>query len=186
MIVASVLVCAGLVSSAVANGTTATAAKASSSATTKAPPALSASTMNADLAKLKSGKRLSARQLKKLGLKQVSRKELARIKQLRKQSTGARTAQVGATPWYTWRNARNSWADRRYSGPYWHITDWQPYYVVYDNWKTCTYSGTGCIDAHAYTYKYLLRWRYNGLWYYYDTTGYTTDPYGPGWGPYPS
>ena len=92
---------------------------------------------------------------------------------------------VGSYYWYTWHNARNSWADRYYSGPYYSYP-WYPYYVIYDNWKTCTYSGGSCIDAHAYTYQYFLYYYPNSTWYYYNTGGYDSGSYGIGWGPYAS
>lgn len=180
---ASLVVMVGLVGAAQAGAT---------APTTNAPPAVKASTRAADLSKLGSSKRLSAHQLKALGLKPLSRQQVARIKQLQKKSNGAartsaRTASVvGTNYWYTWENARNSWSDRYYSGPYYSYP-WYPYYVVYDNWKTCTYSGTNCIDAHAYTYQYYLYYYPNGTWYYYGPGGYQSNSttYG-GWGPYSS
>jgi hypothetical protein len=152
---------------------------------TKAPPAVKASTRAADLAKFRSGKRLSARQLRALGLKPLSHRQVARIKKLQKMSKHRATmSAVGAHYWFTWQNARNSWSDRYYSGPYYSYP-WYPYYVVYDNWKTCTFSGTNCIDAHAYTYQYYLYYYPNGTWYYYNTGGYQSNSVNySGFGPY--
>jgi hypothetical protein len=158
------------------------AAAKPSGQTTHAPPAVSAQQRQADLSKLGS-KRLSPQQMRALGLKKVTGSELARIKQLTSHKSTARTAAAGSYYWFTWHNARVSWSDRYYSGPYYSYP-WYPYYVVYDNWKTCTYSGSSCQSAYAYTYGYYLYY-YGSGWYYYFG-GYTTDWTGdnPSGGPY--
>jgi hypothetical protein len=178
--IASLLTMVGLMSVASVN---ALAAKPAAR-TTHAPPAVSLGTREQALSAL-GNKVLTREQLKALGLKRVPRAELARIKTLRKHAGGVRVATAGTNYWYTWQNDRNSWVDRYYSGPYYSYP-WYPYYVVYDNFKTCTYSGTGCIDGDAYTFQYLLYYYPNGTWYYYNTGAYqgsSTNPYG-GFGPY--
>ena len=180
--IASALACVGMVTSAEASP--AKAVRSAAAQTTNAPAAVDAATRAADLAKLGNG-RLTAHQIKKFGLKPVSGAQLARIKSLQKASHGVASAStVGSYFWYTWQNARNSWSDRYYSGPYYSYP-WYPYYVVYDNWKTCTYSGTSCLSAHAYTYQYYLYYYPNGTWYYYNTGGYQSNSTNySGWGPY--
>jgi hypothetical protein len=179
----------GLASLALMVGLVGTAQAAATAPTTSAPPAVKASTRAADLSKLNlgSGKRLNAHQLKALGLKRVSGQDLARVQKLQKKSKDTASASaVGSTYWYTWQNARNSWVDRYYSGAYYSYP-WYPYYVVYDNFKTCTYDGSYCVDAHAYTYQYLLYYYPNGTWYYYNTCQYQSNSTDcSGFGPYGS
>jgi hypothetical protein len=178
MTIASLLTMVGIIGFAQVG-----AAAAKPSRTTHAPHAISAQTREAALAKL-GHKRLSSQELRRLGLRRVSGKQLARIRQLRNHRGMARTSAVGTYYWFTWQNARNSWVDRYYSGAYYSYP-WYPYYVVYDNFKTCTYSGYYCIDANAYTYQYLLYYYPNGTWYYYNTGGYQSNSTDySGWGPY--
>jgi hypothetical protein len=163
-------------------------AHATAAPTTSAPPEVSAATRAADLSKLNLGsKRLSKIELKALGLKPLARRDVARVKRLQAQREGTATASAaGSYYWYTWQNARNSWSDRYYSGAYYSYP-WYPYYVVYDNFKTCTYSGTDCLDGHAYTYQYYLYYYPNSTWYYYNTGGYQSNSTDySGWGPYSS
>ena len=128
------------------------AAAKPSGETTHAPPAISVATREATLPKLDS-KRLSAQQLK--GLKPASHQQLAGIKQLQKNKAAARAATAGTYYWTTYHYYGNIWVDRYYSGPYYSYSPWYPYYVVYDNFKVCTASGTGCYSANAYTYSVL-------------------------------
>jgi hypothetical protein len=184
---------AALASLALVSGFAGTATAATSTPTAKAPPAVSAATQAADLSKLKAdlsklgNAKLTAAQAKSLGLQKASSKDVARLKQLQKQnSSQAKASHVGSYFWYTWHNARNSWVDRFYSGPYYSYP-WYPYYVIYDNFITCNYSGTGCIDADAYTYQYYLYYYPNGTWYFYNTCSYQSDSIScSGWGPYSS
>jgi len=179
LILASLALLVGVVASAQSS-----ARPSKTALTTKAPPALSASTRAADLSRL-GNKHLSTKQLKALGLKPASRQQVARIKQLQKSSSKsvARSSHVGTYAWYTNHYYGNTWQDVRYSGTYtWGY--WDPYYVIYDNFKTCNNSGTGCIDADAYTYQYLLHYTPNNTWYYYGPSGYTTGHQLVGFGPY--
>jgi len=178
LLLASLALLVGVVASAQSN-----ARPSNTALTTKAPRALSASTRAADLSKL-GNKRLSSKQLKALGLKPASRQQLARLKQLQKSSKSvARTSHVGTYAWYTNHYYGNTWQDVRYSGPY-YSGYWSPYYVIYDNFKTCTNSGTGCIDGDAFTYQYFLHYTPNNTWYYYGPSGYTTYHQALGFGPY--
>jgi len=180
LILASLALLVGVVGSAQAGSSSARPSK--NALTTKAPTALSASKRAADLSKL-ANKHLSSKQLKALGLRKASPQQVARIKQLQKSSKAAKTSHVGPYAWFTRQYAGNTWQDVRYSGPY-YSGYWSPYYVIYDNFKTCTNSGTGCIDADAYTYQYLLRWSPNNTYYYYGPSGYSTGHQAVGYGPY--
>ena len=56
---------------------------------------------------------------------------------------------------------------------------WRSDYL-YDNFKTCDSGGGSCIDANAYTYKYLVYdYRYQSWSWWYNGS----DPNGGGWGP---
>ena len=138
---------------------------AAPSQTTKAPPVIPAQTRNALLSQLarslsKLGRGPTLQQLKALGLRPASRQQVARFKQLQSRHL-ARAATAGATYWYTWQYSGNIWVDDYYSGPYFTdgATDlvdgsfYSEYYIVYDNFKTCTSSGGDCLDASAYTYQ---------------------------------
>jgi hypothetical protein len=83
-----------------------------------------------------------------------------------------------------WQYSGNIWVESCYNGPYWGSVSWHPYYVIYDNFFTCTNSGTNCIDAHSYTYQYELDWYGTGHWYFDGPSGYTTYHQHVGFGPY--
>jgi hypothetical protein len=178
MTLASLSLVIGLVGSAEAGATAPAPAQ-----TTKAPAALAASTREAVLSKLGSSKHLSRQQLKALGLKPASRQQVARIKQLQKKSNrAARTSTVGCTYWYTHQYYGVIWIDSYYCGPYYSYP-WYPYYVIYNNWKFCTTSGTNCINLNIWTYEYLVYYYPNSTWYYYGPSGYTSSPQPVGFGP---
>lgn len=159
--------------------TQASAAAASPLHTTSAPPAARVKA-DAKLSFLKEDKRLDRQQLKALGLKPLSSQEVARIHGLSRSNGTAKTAAVGSYYLYSWHNYLFSWADRYYSeySYYYNSNESVYYYFYYDNWKTCTTTGSGCIDAHAYTYFYYEYLYYYGTWYSYGPYGY------PGYGPY--
>ena len=84
-------------------------------------------------------------------------------------------------------NYGHVWVDAYYSGPYYSYPPWYPYYVIYNNYKLCNYSGAGCLSANIYTYTYYLDWYGTGSWYYYGPAGYSPASSGIpvyGFGPY--
>ena len=124
---------------------------------------------------------LTAKQIKTEGVavKRVSPKVALLARQLRSRTRGARAATAGSTYWYTYQSLDNSWVDRWYTGGFYSYPYY--YYVVYDNFKTCEYSGNNCIDGNAYTYRYLVYDYETGGWYWWYNEN---DPEGGGWGPY--
>ena len=172
------------------------ATAASAAQTTKAPPAVRASTRDAGLSELATtlakfhvnrNTRLSVNELKALGLKSLSSQESARVNKLAK-SHGAKAATAGTYYWYTYHYYGHVWVDVYYSGPYYWYPYWHPYYVVYNNYKLCNYSGTGCLSTNLYTYTDYLDWYGNGSWYCYSPySAYSSSSGGIpvyGYGPY--
>jgi hypothetical protein len=150
-------------------------------AQTTPAPASAAAVRKAHTLRLDAGKSLNAKRLKAegVGVKPASRGVTRLANQLRKRAGGAKAATAGSTYWYTFQNYDNSWVDRFYTGGFYEYP--YEYYVVYDNFKTCEYTGENCIDGNAFTYQYLV--------YYYPTEEWfweynTSDPNGGGWGPY--
>jgi hypothetical protein len=120
---------------------------------------------------LKTGDRLDSAGLKALGVKKLKGKKLATAQNLQAEANAQGefgTQRVGTYYWYSWQYTDWFWVDTYYDFSY-YSGDYY-YYTVFDNYKVCTLSGTGCIAAGAYTYYYLLY--YYGSWYYYG-------PYGP-------
>jgi hypothetical protein len=154
VLLASVAMVCGLVASSQANATV--------GATTTAPRAIQA-TQDANVpAQLKSGERLSKQDMRSLGFKPLKGKKLARVKRINAKTSAQRqTSTVGAYYYGTYRYTGYAWYDLRYSYSFVNSSYYYLYY--YYNWKICTTSGTGCIAANAYHYKYYIY--YYGTWY---------------------